>query len=413
MPLLAIDINEDCFVRQVKDGITRGSSSLHELLSEALKSEISKSVASSLYDGQLMAVKVTENCAPSTHSLKEAIDSGGYPFWYVKVQIDLVPSANISESDLKACGCIRLDSVSYGNGLKTIKFKHKVMKARERYLVELINPVISVSTLGRIRYELGEECNCADSLLRPVRHGVWEWLQQFGCINCGTRYICDCFRPAVDKYLCVAEQQQASYSSSGWPHRFLRSINESEYKTGVCHLCTEKPSNLFFCHPMYGSPVRVKYGAYIRKFEIQDELSERHAENKVRVMLGIPKLGEGWVNETQLFRLVESLFSEYEVIREASPAWLGKQRLDIFIPGLALAIEYQGEQHYRPVALFGGEEGLKKTKERDKLKLKLCRENGIKVVYFSHKEDLSQSKVEKKLIRELNSAEKHCEFLVK
>lgn len=406
MPVLPVDINEDCFVRQVKDGLGIGASSLHELLSEALKSEIGKSVARSFDDGQLMNVKVTENGSPSTHSLKEAIDSGGYPFWYVKTQIDLIPGVRISESDLNVCGCIRLDSVRYGDGSKTIKFRHKEMKTRERYLAELIHPVILAGALEKIRKEIGEKCNCDDSLLRPVKHGVWEWLQQFGCINCGSRYICDCFRPAVEKHLEVVKQQQASYSSSGWPHRFLRSFDESEYRAGICHLCTGKPSNLFFCHPMYGSPVRVKYGAYMRKFEIQDELSERDAENKIREMLGIPKVGEGWVSETQLFRLVESLFSEHEVIREASPDWLGKQRLDVFIPDLALAIEYQGEQHYRPVALFGGEEGLKKTKERDKLKLKLCRDNGIKVVYFSHKEDLSQSKVEKKLIRELRSAER-------
>lgn len=406
MPVLAVDINEDCFVRHVKNGLDIGASSLHELLSGALKSEIEKSVARSFYDGQLINVKVTENGSPSTHSLKEAIDSGGYPFWYVKVQIDLAPGIKIGKSDLNVCGCVRLDRVRYGDGSKTIKVKHKEMKTRERYLVELIHPVILAGALEEIRKEIGEKCSCDDSLLRPVKHGVWEWLQQFGCINCGSLYICDCFRPAVEKHLEVAKQQQASYSSSRWPHRFLRSFDESEYRAGICHLCTGKPSNLLFCHPMYGSSVRVKYGAYMRKFEIQDELSERDAENKVREILGIPKVGEGWVSETQLFRLVESLFSEHEVIREASPDWLGKQRLDIFIPGLALAIEYQGEQHYRPVALFGGEEGLKKTKERDNLKLKLCRDNGIKVVYFSHEEDLSQSKVEKKLIRELSSAQR-------
>jgi hypothetical protein len=155
---------------------------------------------------------------------------------------------------------------------------------------------------------------------------------------------------------------------------------------------------------MYGSPIRVKYGAYIKKFEIEADLSEREAENKVRDILGVPKIGEGWVNETQLFRLVESLFSEHKIIREASPEWLGRQRLDIYMPGLALAIEYQGEQHYRPVALFGGEDGFKKTQERDRVKLRLCREHGVKIVYFSHKEELSQSKVERKLIRELSSA---------
>ena len=103
------------------------------------------------------------------------------------------------------------------------------------------------------------------------------------------------------------------------------------------------------------------------------------------------------MSETQLYKLVALMFSDYEVIREASPDWLGNQRLDIFIPSLNIAIEYQGEQHFKPIELFGGAEGLHKTRERDKRKKRLCHENKVKLVLFKYNESLNQENVERKL----------------
>lgn len=61
-------------------------------------------------------------------------------------------------------------------------------------------------------------------------------------------------------------------------------------------------------------------------------------------------------------------------------------RLDVYIPSLNIAIECQGEQHYRPIKYFGGEQTLIKTQERDKRKETLCRENGVKLIYYSNQE---------------------------
>ena len=54
-----------------------------------------------------------------------------------------------------------------------------------------------------------------------------------------------------------------------------------------------------------------------------------------------------------------------EILYEYSPDWLGKQRFDIYIPKYNIAIEYNGEQHYKPMAKFGGVIGYNKTVERD------------------------------------------------
>ena len=91
------------------------------------------------------------------------------------------------------------------------------------------------------------------------------------------------------------------------------------------------------------------------------------------------------------------LFPQFTVQREASPTWLNRQRFDVYIPELNLAIEYQGQQHYVAVDLFGGEEGLKRTKQRDKVKLQLSEINGVDIVYFSYKENLTEKLVQNRL----------------
>ncbi|HEY7885374.1 MAG TPA: hypothetical protein VIC08_10545 [Cellvibrionaceae bacterium] len=102
-------------------------------------------------------------------------------------------------------------------------------------------------------------------------------------------------------------------------------------------------------------------------------------------------------NETLLFNYINVLLPRYSVEREASPEWLGNQRLDIFISELNLAVEYQGQQHFKAVELFGGKEGFIKTKERDKEKFLKCTKNDIDLVYFTCKDNLSEKLVNKRL----------------
>lgn len=43
-------------------------------------------------------------------------------------------------------------------------------------------------------------------------------------------------------------------------------------------------------------------------------------------------------------------------------------------------IEYNGEQHYKPIELFGGEKAFQKQKERDERKRKWCKKNNIELL---------------------------------
>ena len=107
----------------------------------------------------------------------------------------------------------------------------------------------------------------------------------------------------------------------------------------------------------------------------------RLAEDDYRVSVGIPKIGEGWVSETDLYYKVKARFQDHEVVQHGRPKWLGRQHLDIFFPDDNVAIEYQGLQHYKPVSIFGGEVGLSATQARDKRKADLCKKNHCKLIY--------------------------------
>lgn len=89
-----------------------------------------------------------------------------------------------------------------------------------------------------------------------------------------------------------------------------------------------------------------------------------------------------WKSEFSLFKLVQSHFTD--AIYQYRAPWLSLQSLDIFIPSIDIAIEYQGEQHYKAIDVFGGKEALKETKNRDKRKRKLCRENNIKLIEWKY-----------------------------
>lgn len=59
------------------------------------------------------------------------------------------------------------------------------------------------------------------------------------------------------------------------------------------------------------------------------------------------------------------------------PNSLKNRKFDFYLPEYNSCIEYDGEQHFRSVSFFGGEEAFEKTKERDKEKNIFCLENNI------------------------------------
>jgi hypothetical protein len=122
----------------------------------------------------------------------------------------------------------------------------------------------------------------------------------------------------------------------------------------------------------------------------QCRLILKKSEDLYRETIGMPKVGEGWINETELFYRITDYFKSEEVIHHASPKWLGRQHLDIYLPKLNIGIEYQGAQHYEPIEFFGGQEAFERTLERDERKKQLCEKHNCMLIYADKGYDLNE-----------------------
>lgn len=67
-----------------------------------------------------------------------------------------------------------------------------------------------------------------------------------------------------------------------------------------------------------------------------------------------------------------------------------KLPFDFYIPELNACIEYDGEQHFKAVDLFGGEEGLKTRQFHDQIKTDYCQNNNISLLRIKYDENIEE-----------------------
>jgi hypothetical protein len=134
--------------------------------------------------------------------------------------------------------------------------------------------------------------------------------------------------------------------------------------------------------------------APLRKRSVQSKREvSKFVENLVRQEFGCSKVGEGWVSESLLFKLVSRIVPSDEILRHHRPDWLESLELDIYIPELHLGIEYQGQQHFHAIEAWGGQEALTRVQQHDVRKLELCRTAGVKLLTVDYTEPLIEEHV--------------------
>ena len=101
----------------------------------------------------------------------------------------------------------------------------------------------------------------------------------------------------------------------------------------------------------------------------------RDSENILRLERGMKRVGECWITESDLYYKLKKHFNKLKIIHHGSPEWLGRQHVDIWFPMYDIGVEYQGDQHYKPVDFFGGIKSHEENKIRDDRKRKLFKEN--------------------------------------
>jgi len=104
-------------------------------------------------------------------------------------------------------------------------------------------------------------------------------------------------------------------------------------------------------------------------------------------------------NESHLEEKISLLIPSFE--RNKHYDWLKNPKtncmltLDSYDEKLNVAIECQGDQHFKPYEIWGGEVSFKKNIERDIIKNRLCKEHGTKLIYVipkSYKNKLNEEK---------------------
>lgn len=138
-----------------------------------------------------------------------------------------------------------------------------------------------------------------------------------------------------------------------------------------------------------------------------DYSKSEYKGNDVKVCIVCPKHGEFWqtplshmngvgcpkcheehnINESALYDFLKENYKE-EIIWQYKAEWLSGQTIDIYIPSKKIGIEYQGIQHFKPVRYFGGIKKYEYTITKDKEKFDKCKNNGIKLFYFSKEKEL-------------------------
>lgn len=164
--------------------------------------------------------------------------------------------------------------------------------------------------------------------------------------------------------------------------QFLNTYNKSHILRLLCDVCISLPyrdefrgfPSTFQYHPLrnMGRDLAAQYIERIRKrrSEIYSFLvSQKRTTGK-------------WASEQKLYAMVKAIYEDS--IYQYKADWLGLQSIDIFIPCLKIAIEYQGIQHYEPVSIFGGEQGLVETQRRDEIKREKCIENNVKLLEWKY-----------------------------
>ena len=127
----------------------------------------------------------------------------------------------------------------------------------------------------------------------------------------------------------------------------------------------------------------------------------KYINNRTKVCIICPKHGEFWqtpdkhlqgrncqkCNSSKLEEKIRNLLKEnnIEFLEQFHFSWLDKphMKVDFYLPKKNIVIECQGIQHFKPVERFGGINGFIECFNNDKIKYEKCKENNVKIIYYT------------------------------
>jgi len=404
MNSIEIKLDSQVVFLQMIDYLKSGEKILVDALERAVESEL-KSEFMSIFQSSLkkdVEIKIHKNYFKNRSASTLELAEKGYDTWYTSINLCCEKeSARIEQIEVIPIG-FNLESLQYGGGVKRkIKLKKKQLKTQVNYILEFLHvelPPKFFAELDISVFDEGKKLVLCNLNVEPQMSDLE--VVSFTDAQSGEKYFCHCARKYHNHIIARCDEIKAQYSEDAWPYKLQALLSNAEYRTGVCHICIAEEKGIDEAKTKYGDGILFNQRPYICQTAFDHNLTKTTSLADVRFKLGISK----WKNEALLYSIVKSIFVGCMVEREYSPSWLGRQRIDIFVPDKNLAIEYQGEQHFSPVSIFGGEASFEKGKERDKQKFEKCNENKVTLVYFNFNEPLTNDYIKKKLKKYLDSS---------
>jgi hypothetical protein len=400
-------------VRVILDGARLVSSMVRDLsvagmtplaaVTRALNSILYEAFGSAL-EGRLLkppGVRKCGNFGGGASTLLE-LASTGCDMWYTEVALVTRLGEGIENLQI-SCNGLELIPINYGQGVeRAMQIKTRPLKRQTNHKVCINHLRVPGGIFKQVALELTPLADLQPLIANfssgPTLPGYRT--VAFDHMITGTRVFCQCARRAHDVMRAKAEVLKPQYVESSWVHEVVALLKDAHYGDSVCHLCLAQSVDADEPKRRYGASIEYGFEAYIDQLIFDEALDRRTARERVKQILGM----ERWVKESALHSVLRDLFPDEQVLREASPAWLERMRFDIFLPRLALAIEYQGQQHFQPVSAFGGADGYARLLKRDEKKRQLCKEHGVNLVEVRYDAPITTAAIRQRLRRYLRGS---------
>ena len=113
-----------------------------------------------------------------------------------------------------------------------------------------------------------------------------------------------------------------------------------------------------------------------------DHILEGHGCPNCASSIGEEKIKYYLINKDIKFEIQKT----FENCRNKNPL-----KYDFYLPEYNTCIEYDGQQHFKPVEYFGGDEAFIIRKKNDEIKTKYCLENNILLLRIRYDEDIDKT----------------------
>lgn len=278
--------------------------------------------------------KTTEQYIEQVHKVNPNINVLGS---YVNARTAILHRCNLHniewfafpENILKGCGCIKCGNTKIGL---------KNSKSYEEYISQLkeVHPTIIC---------IGEYVNSSTPILHKCIIDGYTWMtapislvscRESGCPKCAGNLL-----KTHDEYVNEVTSLNPGIEVIG------TYINA---RTKITHRCKKDG------YEWDTYPYSILSGCGCPRCKIS------HGERKIA----------SWLDKNNIKYISQKKFNDC-VDKFALP-------FDFYLEDYNVAIEYDGEQHYRPVNIFGGKKAFEKRIQHDRTKTKYCRDNGIRLL---------------------------------